>query len=389
MYSSPNLKENVNKVSIILPTYNESQNIIQILKSIEDHLPKNLQTETIVVDDNSPDGTGKIVDDYLTLKNIANNTIDVIHRTTKSGLASAILKGIQQATGDIILVMDSDFSHPPKIIPKMLESLRKYRSDIVIASRYVKGGNIEHWTLKRKLMSKIATMIAKSSLGVSAKDPMSGFFLFKKNLLHDLKFDGIGYKLLLEILVKTKGAKISEVPYTFTNRKFGSSKLDSGIIIDYFKSVSKLYLAGKTNENKESRKSIHFISKAARFYTVGATGLLVNYLTSLAFAGNIPELWFIHANVFGITASILSNFFLNKVWTFEDRNFNPKKTILQFLKFIGFSSLGAAIQLGIVFSLVDQYQISYPIALIIGVLSGAFGNFMLNKKFTFKDRTLK
>jgi len=386
MYAETNFN---NKVSIILPTYNESKNIIQILKSIEEHLPKNLKTETIVVDDNSPDGTGKIVDEYLNFKKIANNTIDIIHRRTKSGLASAILNGIKHATGDIIIVMDSDLSHPPQIIPKMLDSLKKYHSDIVIASRYVKGGSIEHWTLKRKLMSQIATKIAKSSLGVTAKDPMSGFFLFKKNLLHNLKFDGIGYKLLLEILVKTKGAKISEVPYTFTNRQFGSSKLGFDTILDYGKSVLKLYRYGKTIANQEPRKSIHFMSKAARFYTVGGSGLIVNYITSLLLAGNIPELWFVHANVYGIAASMISNFFLNKYWTFEDRDFKPKKTITQFLKFISFSSIGALLQLGIVFSLIEQYDVGYPIALLIGVLSAAFGNFMLNKKFTFKDKTWK
>ena len=388
MYSETNLIENKKKVSIILPTYNESQNIIQILKSIEEHLPKNFKAETIVVDDNSPDGTGKIVDEYLNFKKIANNTIDIIHRTTKSGLASAILKGIQQATGEIIVVMDSDFSHPPQIIPKMLESLKKYQSDIVIASRYVKGGSIEHWTLKRKLMSKFATKIAKFSLNVSVKDPMSGFFLFKKNILRDLKFDGIGYKLLLEILVKTKGATISEVPYTFTNRQFGSSKLGLDVIFNYGKSVLKLYRYGKTIENQEPRKSIRFISKAARFYTVGLSGFVVNYLTSLLLAGNIPELWFVHANVYGIAASMVTNFFLNKFWTFEDRNFSPKKTTIQFLKFIGFSSLGALVQLGIVFSLIDQYEINYPIALLVGVLSAAFGNFILNKKLTFKEKSL-
>ncbi|QLH02142.1 dolichol-phosphate mannosyltransferase [Nitrosopumilus cobalaminigenes] len=387
MYSETNLIENKKKVSIILPTYNESQNIIQILKSIEEHLPKNFKAETIVVDDNSPDGTGKIVDDYLNFKKIANNTIDIIHRTTKSGLASAILKGIQHATGEIIVVMDSDFSHPPQIIPKMLESLKKYHSDIVIASRYAKGGSIEQWTLKRKLMSKLATKIAKSSLNVSAKDPMSGFFLFKKNLLHDLKFDGIGYKLLLEILVKTKGAKITEVPYTFTNRKFGSSKLGLDVIFNYGKSVFKLYRYGKTIESQEPRKSIRFISKAARFYTVGLSGFVVNYLVSLLLAGNIPELWFVHANIYGIAASMTTNFFLNKFWTFEDRSLKPKKIIVQFLKFIGFSSLGALLQLGIVFSLIDQYEISFPVALFIGVLSAAFGNFILNKKLTFKEKT--
>jgi len=381
--------ENKNKstVSIILPTYNESQNIIQILKSIEENLPKNLLAQTIIVDDNSPDGTGKIVDDYLHLKKIANNTIDVIHRTTKSGLASAILKGIQNAKGDIIVVMDSDFSHPPQIIPKMLDSLKKYHSDIVIASRYVTGGSIEHWTFKRKLMSKVATKIAKLSLGVTAKDPMSGFFLFRKNLLRDLNFDAIGYKILLEILVKTKGAKISEVPYTFSNRKFGSSKLGADTIIDYLKSVFKLYRYGKQIANEEPRKSIRFMSKAARFYTVGASGFLINYLTSLLLAGNIPELWFVHANVYGIAASMISNFFLNKYWTFEDRNFSPKKTIVQFLKFIGFSSIGALVQIGIVFSLIEQYDVGYPVALLIGVLSAAFGNFVLNKKLTFKEKT--
>lgn len=386
MYNSK-FEVSKNKVSIILPTYNESQNIIQILEKIEEIIPRNIKSETIIVDDNSPDGTGKIVDEYLNFKKIAKGTINIIHRTTKSGLSSAILKGIQQATGDIIVVMDSDFSHPPQIIPKMLDALKKYRSDIVIASRYVNGGSIEHWTLKRKLMSKIATSIAKLSLGVSVKDPMSGFFMFKKNLLQNLNFDGIGYKLLLEILVKTKGAKISEVPYTFTNRQFGSSKLGIDTILDYGKSVLKLYRYGKTIANQEPRKSIHFMSKAARFYTVGGSGLIVNYITSLLLAGNIPDLWFVHANVYGIAASMISNFFLNKYWTFEDRDFKPKKTFTQFLKFISFSSIGALVQLGIVFSLIEHYDVGYPIALLIGVLSAAFGNFMLNKKFTFKDKT--
>ena len=169
------------QISIILPTYNESQNIVNILKLIRENIPKGVSTQTIVVDDNSPDGTGRIVEDYVSeIKKIAENTIDIIHRKAKNGLSSAILNGIQNAKGETIIVMDSDFSHPPQIIPKMLDSLKKYHSDIVIASRYVKGGSIERWTLKRKLMSKIATKIAKSSLNVSAKDPMSGFFLFRK-----------------------------------------------------------------------------------------------------------------------------------------------------------------------------------------------------------------
>ena len=121
--------QNNPQISIIVPTYNESQNIIDILKSIRENIPKGVFTETIVVDDNSPDGTGKIVEDYISsIKKIAENTIDVIHRKAKNGLASAILNGIQNAKGETIVVMDSDFSHPPQIIPKMIEALKKYNA---------------------------------------------------------------------------------------------------------------------------------------------------------------------------------------------------------------------------------------------------------------------
>jgi dolichol-phosphate mannosyltransferase len=375
------------QVSIIIPTYNESRNIIQILKSIGENLPKNLTAEAIVVDDNSPDSTGKIVEEYLkNVKKIAGYTMDIIHRTSKNGLSSAILSGIQRAKGDTIVVMDSDFSHPPQIIPKMIESLKKYQCDMVIASRYISGGKINGWTLKRKVMSKVATLIAKKGLGIKTKDPMSGFFAFKKNILKGINFDAIGYKILLEILVKKSGIDVKEIPYTFENRSFGSSKLDRSTIIDYFKSAWKLYKFGKSKEKEERRNSIRFLSKASRFYTVGLSGFGINYLISLLFAGGIPDLWYLHANLIGISVSISTNFLLNKTWTFGDRDFSKKKTLKQYGKFIIFSSLGALVQLGMVFYLVDEYQLSYPISLILAVLSAAFGNYILNKKYTFKEK---
>ena len=306
------------QVSIIIPTYNESRNIIGILKSIGENLPKNITAEAIVVDDNSPDLTGKIVEEYLkNVKKIAGYTMDIIHRTSKNGLSSAILSGVQRAKGDTIVVMDSDFSHPPQIIPKMIESLKKYQCDMVIASRYINGGKIKGWTLKRKIMSKVATLIATKGLGVKTKDPMSGFFAFKKNILKGINFDAIGYKILLEILVKKSGIAVKEIPYTFENRSFGSSKLDSSTVTDYFKSVWKLYKFGKSEEKGEKRKSVRFISKASRFYTVGLSGFGVNYLISLLFASGISDMWYLHANLIGIIASITTNFLLNKTWTWS------------------------------------------------------------------------
>jgi dolichol-phosphate mannosyltransferase len=375
------------QVSIIIPTYNESRNIIGILKSIGENLPKNITAEAIVVDDNSPDLTGKIVEEYLkNVKKIAGYTMDIIHRTSKNGLSSAILSGVQRAKGDTIVVMDSDFSHPPQIIPKMIESLKKYQCDMVVASRYISGGKINGWTLKRKIMSKIATLIATKGLGVKTKDPMSGFFAFKKNILKGINFDAIGYKILLEILVKKSGIAVKEIPYTFENRSFGSSKLDSSTVTDYFKSVWKLYKFGKSEEKDEKRKSVRFISKASRFYTVGLSGFGVNYLISLLFAGGISDMWYLHANLIGIIASITTNFLLNKTWTFGDRDFSKKRTLKQYGKFVTFSSLGALVQLGMVFYFVDGYGLSYPVSLVFAVLTAAFGNYVLNKKYTFKEK---
>jgi len=377
----------VNQISIIIPTYNESKNILQILKSIGENLPRSISTEAIVIDDNSPDGTGKIVEDYLkSVKKIAGYTVDIIHRTTKKGLSSAILKGIQHAKGDTIVVMDSDFSHPPQIIPRMLDALKKYQCDIVVASRYVKGGKIQGWPLKRKLMSKMATVIAKKGLGVMTADPMSGFFAFKRALISGLKFDAIGYKMLLEILVKTKGATIKEIPYTFTDRKFGSSKVTLSTAFDYAKSVYKLYRYGKSLSKQEKRSSVRFLSKAGRFYTVGASGFVINYLISILFTGGISDLWYLHANIIGITISMTTNFILNKIWTFEDKDFSTKATIKQYSKFVGFSTLGAIVQLAMVFSLVEWHQMTYPLALFLAVATAAFSNFILNKKWTFKEK---
>jgi len=377
------------QISIIIPTYNESQNIINILKSIGSNLPKNILTQAIIVDDNSPDGTGKIVEDYLkNLKKMADYTIEIIHRKAKDGLGSAILNGIQHAKGDTIVVMDSDFSHPPQIIPKLIESVKKYQFDIAVASRYIKGGNIQGWSLKRKIMSKFATLIAKKGLGIDAKDPMSGFFAFKKNILNGLNIDAIGYKILLEILVKTKNVTITEIPYTFQDRELGSSKLNLKIILDYYKSVWKLYRYGKPLEKQEKRSSVKFLSKAARFYTVGASGFAVNYLISLLFAGGISDMWYLHATIIGITVSITTNFILNKAWTFSDRDFRIKKTLTQYGKFAMFSSLGALVQLGMVYFLVDNIEISYPLALILAVMTAAFGNFVFNKKWTFKEKLM-
>ena len=380
------LKEGKRPLSIVLPTYNESQNIAKMLDSIAETLPADTAAEIIVVDDNSPDGTGDVASQHA--KNISNKKlrIEVIRRPDKLGLSSAILAGVQLAAGNIVVVMDGDFSHPPQTIPHMVEELQNSEYDIVVASRYIKGGSVIGWPFKRRLMSKGATKIAQVGLGIEVKDPMSGFFAFRRRIIEGVKFDAIGYKMLLEILVKTKGARVKEVPYTFTNRHSGASKLDSSVMYDYFRAVWRLYRYGKSLREKERRISVRFLSKAGRFYTIGAIGLLVNFGVTTMIGSLMPSLWQLYAASIGIIFSITSNFFLNKLWTFEDRDFAANKTLMQYGLFAGFSSPGAAIQLSMLYVLQGNQQISYPVVLILAVMVAAVGNFLLNKKWTFREK---
>ncbi|MGI0087686.1 MAG: glycosyltransferase [Nitrosotalea sp.] len=372
-------------LSVIIPTYNESKNITRMLDIVSSCLLPETNAEIIVIDDNSPDGTGRIADEYARKsREMGSCEIKIINRRDEKGLSSAILTGIRASSGESVVVMDSDFSHPPETITKMIEEMKKSDCDIVVASRYVKGGSITGWPFKRKLISKGATKIAQQSLGIKIKDPMSGFFAFRRHVVRNIKFDAIGYKILLEILVKARGAKVREIPYNFIDRREGTSKLDAAVILDYTKSVWKLYRYGKTV--RERRTSVRFLSKAGRFYTVGASGLLVNYLVSFLFGTVLSNLWDIYATMIGIVFSITSNFFLNKVWTFEDRDMGVHKTLRQYGSFLAFSGIGAGFQLGMVYLLVDSKHMDYTMSLFIAIALASIGNFMLNKKWTFKEK---
>ena len=381
-------------VSIIIPTYNECRNIVKLIGNINENLSNLVTAEIIVVDDNSPDGTGKIVDEYLQNTKTPNK---IIHRTTKDGLVSAIMDGIKSSGGDYVVVMDADFSHPPKLLSQMIQELSlDSNCDIVIASRYVKDGSTSGWTFKRRLISKGAIKLAKYVLGIQVKDPTSGFFAFRRGVIDNIKIDTKGYKLLLEILVKANNSKVKEIPYVFIDRKDGESKLDNSIIFEYVKAICHLYRYGRRvkqsapNNSERVEKKHHntflFFSKAAKFSTVGASGLMVNYLVSFLLSnGVLSSLWYFKATLIGIIVSMASNFFLNKVWTFEDRDFSVKHTLKQYAMFVTTCSLGAVIQLSLVYLLVESGT-QYQFALILAVVIASVSNFILSKKWTFHEK---
>jgi dolichol-phosphate mannosyltransferase len=379
------------QLSIVIPTYNEAENIVSLIESIKSHLGNSTRAEIIVVDDNSPDGTGVIMDDYIKKNTLTQNecilNIRVIHRKQKTGLIQAILEGVSNAKGNQVLIMDADFSHPPETIPKIIETSQKNSDSIVIASRYVSGGSIKGWSLKRRMLSLGANHIARIGLNVpNVKDPMSGFFAFPRKLIQNTNFNTKGYKILLELLVKERKAKIVEIPYVFTDRKSGKSKMSLGIIFDYLQSVWQLYRYGKNANPHSFKRSAQFFSKAARFFTVGASGLFVNYFVSILLSsGLITKMGYMESTAIGIIASITSNFILNKIWTFDDRNFSPLHVIKQYLSFLCICSLGAVIQLGLVYGFVETGN-SYELSLLLAVIVASVSNFILNKRLTFKEK---
>jgi dolichol-phosphate mannosyltransferase len=390
-------------LSIVIPTYNEAENILNLIYEITQTFPRTFAGEIIIVDDDSPDDTGEIVEKYITSNRLSNKafetsprdnvSVKVIHQENKKGLIAAILRGVESSVGDMILVMDGDFSHPPEAIPRIIDELTEEPNCIVVASRYVDGGSILGWPYKRRIISNAATQIARYGLNVrNVKDPLSGYFAFPKHIVKDIRFDTKGYKILLELLVKlSETVRIKEIPYTFSERKVGESKLDHNVIIDYVKAVWHLYRYGiktkSTMQTRERRESVLFLSKAARFFTVGASGLVINYLVSFLLSnGLLSNLWYFNASMIGIIVSITSNFLLDKAWTFGDRDFSPRHTLTQYGMFLGSSSIAAATQLMLVYLLVESDHMQFGLSLLIAVGIGSIGNFMLNKKWTFREK---
>ncbi len=218
-------------VSIIIPTYNERGNIEklipQIFKSCE---ALDASVEVVIVDDNSPDGTGAVAEELGRKYNVR-----VLHRAGKLGLASAAIKGFSESKSNILGVMDADISHPPQTLPELIRPILKGEAELTVGSRYIKGGGVEVWPFHRKLISGGATLMARHLTRV--KDPMSGIFFMKRSVIEGISLNAKGYKIGLEVIVKGKYSKVSEVPYIFRNRFVGKSKLTLMEYVHYLRNL--------------------------------------------------------------------------------------------------------------------------------------------------------
>ena len=223
--------------SIVVPTYNEAGGIEQLLRALDGVFRANgLDGEIVVVDDNSPDGTGAIVDRLA-------ETLPVrcLHRPGKLGLSSGVIDGWKAARKESVALgaMDADFSHDVNALPKMVAALESGRYGLAVGSRYVAGGGIANWPKRRIVTSRVACWLARPL--TSVKDVTSGFFLVRRDAIEGIRLDPIGFKIGLEVIVKGRYGDALEVPYVFHDRVVGESKLNQKEIVNYLKQLGKLY----------------------------------------------------------------------------------------------------------------------------------------------------
>lgn len=287
-------------VSVVVPTYQEVENIAELAARLFACLSvRQVKAELIIVDDNSGDGTVELCEELA-----AMYPLRLITRTNERGLATAVIRGLQEATGQYVVVMDADLSHPPMAIPQLLAPLESCRADFVIGSRYVEGGSVdESWSLFRCLNSRIAGWMASGLTQV--KDPMAGFFAVRREQLGDLAtLNPCGYKIGLEIMVRCDCEEVAEVPIHFEDRRHGESKLNLREQWLYIQHLLRLY-AFRFPE----------LFRFATFGVIGASGMLVDVAL---FRGLLPFIGLAAGRAVAIWAAMTWNFEFNRRITFKE-----------------------------------------------------------------------
>jgi len=221
--------------TIVIPTYNERDRIGVLLERVFDVCDRNgLGVEVVIVDDNSADGTGVVADEWA-----SHGRVRVIHRAGKLGLGTAVLDGFAIARTDVVGVMDGDLSHPPELLPKLFRTMSHGNCDLVVASRYVRGGGTATWSLGRLLLSRVGCSLARPLTPV--RDAMSGYFLIRRDRLDGFRTSVRGFKIGLELFVRSKPRRLAEVGYVFVGRSLGVSKMSFAEARGFLNQLISLY----------------------------------------------------------------------------------------------------------------------------------------------------
>lgn len=359
-------------ISIVIPTYREVENIPHILARLDDlRRAHDLTLEVLFLDDNSNDGSVEAV------SAAGFDWARIIVRTENRGLSPAVMDGFAAAQYPILICMDCDLSHPPEKVPQLVLALNAGQQ-MVIGSRYVPGASTDDdWGFLRWLNSVVATLLARPLTAV--RDPMSGFFALRKadfDAARDL--NPVGYKIALELIVKCGFENVGEVPIHFSDRVHGDSKLTFKEQLKYIQHLRRLYLYRFANA-----------MYLAQFMVVGASGVVVNLavLTLLQLMG-LPDTVCLAG---GIAVSVVSNFLLNRRFTFSyARDGHMGK---QFLGFLGASAVGAgvsfAVSVGLRTQVLQDVAFGLHLAALGGIASGMIFNYLGNRFLVFRKTHIR
>ncbi len=356
-------------LSIVVPTFNEHDNLKELIGRL-DTLLAGIDWEIVFVDDDSTDGTPSA----LRALSRADTRVRQLHRIGRRGLASAVVEGIQSTSAPYVAVMDADLQHDESRLPLMLDKLRASECDIVVGSRYIEEGGVDGWDKGRQTISRIATNLAHLVLKTKLSDPMSGFFMVRREAFDRSvrRLSSMGYKILLDILVSARPPlKVAEVPYVFRNRVHGESKLDSAVTWEYL-----MLLLDKTVGRV---LPVRFIM----FMFVGGVGVFVHMLT-LTLANQALHASFIASQTLATIVAMTFNFFVNNVFTYRDRRLKGFWGVAGgLLSFYAICSVGAVSNVGIAAFLFEQ-DYTWWLSGLAGILIGAVWNYAASSIFTWR-----
>jgi len=365
-------------LSVIIPTFNEEENIAAIIGAVNEVFRQSgIRGEVLVVDDSSKDRTIPIVQEIAG----QNGNVRLIVRKDDHGLSQSVVEGFGKARSDILQVIDADFSHPPELIPRFYEAVRD-GADIAIGSRYMKGGDIEQWPLKRRVISLGATAFGRV-LFPEVTDPVSGFFAVRREVVAGAPLAPRGYKILMEVLGRGRWHSFVEIPFVFKDREEGTSKLRLDTMVDYLRQCAGI--ARFTVTRRAGPVWDEWV-KIVRFGLVGFSGIFVNMGLLYALT-EIAGIYYLVSAAIAIELSIVNNFIWNDVWTFKsagDLRFERK--VQRFASFQAVSVGGLAINMVVLYLLAEIAGVYYLVANLVGIFVAFAWNYMVNRHFTWKTR---
>lgn len=356
------------ELAVIIPTLNEAANVPALLERLEKVLAQ-VEWEVIFVDDDSPDGTADLV------RRISheNPRVRVLQRIGRRGLSSACMEGMMASAAPYAAVMDADLQHDETLLPRMLETIRRERVDLVVASRNIEGGSKGEWVWYRRWLSEAGRALSRAVCRCPVSDPMSGFFLVEREFLHSAirRMSGVSFKILVDLLSSSpRPARLLELPYTFRPRLHGESKLDASNLVEYAYLLADKYFGD------------YVPFRFVLFATMGLLGLVFHLLALwVLYSGGLTS--FATAQAIATWLAMTLNFLTNNFVTYRDLRLKGWRILQGLLTFYGACTLGALINIGLA-QICYQLGLKWYAAGAIGVIISSVWNYGMTSVLTWR-----